>query len=124
MIKKKILILILISFFSTSHAKVGDNYYCQSIEENTITNGKLFNRENSEFSFKRYKNKIIFDGGSLNQVEMDIDFDNGEEYFAGVFGGSIAIFLYHKNIFMFTMLSTGDGTVHKITNVFANCKTF
>ena len=116
--------ILLICISSISSAKIGDVYYCETIKDHNIKDGEATTFENSKFKFKRYEKKIIIDGSTFgDDFDMEVDFDNGNEYFAGVFGGSIAIFLYENGTFMFTMLSSGDKE-YTISNVYADCSIF
>ena len=125
MVRNIFLISILLLIPSISYAEIGDVYYCESVKESVLVKDDLTTFTNSKFKFKRYKKKIMVEGGNFGTgLEMDVNFDNGAEYFAGVYGESIAIFLYEKDIFMFTMLTSSDGKEHRINNVYANCSIF
>ena len=116
--------ILLICISSISSAKIGDVYYCETIKDHNIKDGEATTFENSKFKFKRYEKKITIDGSTFgDDFDMEVDFDNGNEYFAGVFGGSIAIFLYENGTFMFTMLSSGDKE-YTISSVYADCSVF
>jgi hypothetical protein len=116
--------ILLICSSSISYAKIGDVYYCETIKSNNIKDGEATTFKNSKFKFKRYEKKITIDGAIFGKnFDMEVDFDNGNEYFAGVFGGSIAIFLYENGTFMFTMLSSVDEE-YKISNVYSDCSVF
>ena len=123
MIKVIFLISVLLFIPSISSAGIGDVYYCEALKENAIINNKLKTYKNSKFKFKRYKKKIIINGGAFGKgFEMDVNFDNGKEYFAGVYEESISIFLYEDNTFIYTGLSSSDAYI--INNLYANCSIF
>ena len=124
MLRLLLISILLICISSISSAKIGDVYYCETIKDHNIKDGEATTFKNSKFKFKRYEKKIIIDGSTFcDDFDMEVDFDDGNEYFAGVFGGSIAIFLYENGTFMFTMLSSGDKE-YTISNVYADCSIF
>ena len=124
MLRLLLISILLICSSSISSAKIGDVYYCETIKDHNIKDGEITTFKNTKFKFKRYEKKITIDGSTFgNDFDMKVDFDNGKEYFAGVFGGSIAIFLYENGTFMFTMLSSGDNE-YTISSVYADCSVF